>query len=107
MADKPADEAPSQVFTETIPAQAGTISAIASANAPFIYFDNAPNYGVNHGVMNITLEAARFQPGGQAGVLMDRVLVGHLRMSLPAAENLRAAITAALALVQPKPEQVN
>lgn len=86
---------------------AGAISAIASANAPFIYIDGVPNYGVNHGVMNLTLEALRFQPGGQAGVLVDRVIVAHLRMSLPAAESLRAAIDAAFALVHPKPEQVN
>jgi len=32
------------------------ICEAASANAPIIYFDAAPNYGFNGGVAHITLE---------------------------------------------------
>jgi hypothetical protein len=78
---------------EQIPSVAGSLSALASAQAPFIYFDSAPNYGLNGGIANLSLEAIRFtpNPNGQ-GVSADRVTVAHLRMSLDAVKALKAAI---------------
>ena len=65
MTEKPAPVTP--VVTENIPSLAGGVSAIASANAPFIYFDGVPNFGFNFGVANIPLEALRARPP-QAGL---------------------------------------
>jgi hypothetical protein len=48
MTDQPTQVAP--IVTENIPSVAGGISAIASAQAPFIYFDAVPNFGFNFGV---------------------------------------------------------
>ena len=103
-----ADETPTPAYTETIPGQAGGISAIASAHAPFIYFEGAPNYGYNNGIVNITLEALRYLPVGDK-VMFDRVIVGHLRMSLQAATNLRGSLDAAIKLATPpaNPSEVN
>jgi hypothetical protein len=78
---------------EQIPSTSGSLSALASANAPFLYFDSVPNYGFNAGVANVSLEVVRFtpNPNGQ-GVLADRVTVAHLRMSLDAVRAFKTAI---------------
>ena len=68
-------------------------TALASAHAPFIYFDAAPNFGLNGGIANVSLEVVRFIPNpGSPGVFTDRVTVAHLRMSLDAVRSLKAAI---------------
>lgn len=41
--------------TEIIPSMVGRTSALASANAPFIFFDVATSFGVNGGVAAITV----------------------------------------------------
>ena len=88
---------------EVIPSVAGEVSAIASAHAPFLYFDNAPVFGHINGVIRITLEASRDipAPGRQQTVASDRVIVAHLRMNIPAALALKAAIEGALLLAAP------
>jgi len=85
---------------ETVPGIIGGVSALASAHAPFLYFDGAPNFGWNAGVINVTLEAARFH-STLDGVFADRVSVAHLRMNIPAAVALRDALNGALLLAQP------
>lgn len=57
MAHKPAVATP--IVTENIPANAGQISAVASANAPFIYFEDASAFGPLNGIGRITLETSR------------------------------------------------
>jgi hypothetical protein len=57
MADEPAKAPP--VLTEFIPSRAGAVSGIASANAPFVYFENAAFYGLLNGVGQVTLDAQR------------------------------------------------
>lgn len=108
MADKPVIEAPIPIFTEALPAQLGGISAIASASAPFIYFEGVPNYGFNNGIVNVSLETIRFQSVGDK-VLHDRVTVAHLRMNLQAATGLRDSLNAALAMAAPpqNPDEIN
>ena len=86
---------------EVIPSVAGEVSAIASAHAPFLYFDNAPVFGCFDGVVRITLEAVRTMPTPGQTVSTDRVIVAHLRMSIPAALALKAAIEGALLLAAP------
>src|SRR3712207_5668642 len=100
MADEPDVKPP----TEAIPSRVGDISALASANAPFIYFDAASTYGYSEGVANITLEAFRnMSVGGR--VVRDRVIVAHLRMSLQAAQDLRTALDGVLLMASPKKPQ--
>lgn|GEM_PF-2186023 len=71
----------------------GGICAVASAAAPFIYFDSAPNFGFNGAVANVSLEVVRFTvPSENAGVVTDRVTVAHLRMTLEAMRSLKMAI---------------
>lgn len=103
MADKPVDPAP--VYTEQVPAVAGSISAIASANAPFIYFDGVPNFGFNNGIANLSLEILRFNPvPGSSKVLVDRVTVAHLRMNLAALKSLKDAIAGIELMAEPVPD---
>lgn len=92
-------------LAESLPSRADEVSALASASAPFLYFDGAPNFGfVADGIMNITLEAVRFTRGPE-GVVRDRVVVAHLRMGATAAGNLRLAIDRCLAMMaSPEPE---
>ena len=88
---------------EVIPSVAGEISAIASAHAPFLYFEHASAFGHLNGIIRITLEAARIMPapGNPRAAVTDRVIVAHLRMNVPAALSLKAAIEGALRLAAP------
>lgn len=75
------------------PGTRGGVCALASAAAPFVYFDRAPNFGFNGAVANISLEAVRFTvPSEGAEVVTDRVTVAHLRMTLDAMRSLKTAI---------------
>jgi len=96
------DETNPKPPVETIPSVQGGISAIGSAQAPFLYFENAPTFGALNGVIQITLEAQRIFPT-DAGTAVDRVVVAHLRMNIPAAMSLKGAIDGALLLVTPGP----
>jgi hypothetical protein len=101
MADEPGKPNP----IETIPSVQGGISAIGSANAPFIYFENVPFYGFINGVGQITLEAGRlFGADASGNVIFDRVVVAHLRGNIPAMRSLRAALDGILLMAEPKPE---
>ncbi|OFW97576.1 MAG: hypothetical protein A3D94_05870 [Alphaproteobacteria bacterium RIFCSPHIGHO2_12_FULL_66_14] len=75
------------------PGASAGLCALASAAAPFVYFDRAPNFGFNGAVANISLEVVRFAaPSDGAEVVADRVTVAHLRMTLDAMRSLKAAI---------------
>ncbi|HEY8006213.1 MAG TPA: hypothetical protein VIE66_05300 [Methylocella sp.] len=89
---------------EIIPSVSGGISGVASAQAPFIYFENAPFFGCLNGVGKVALETSRqiaVAPGG--GVLFDRVLVAHLVGNIEAIKSLRAALDGILLMAEPKP----
>ena len=94
--------APSRTLAESTPSHRGEISAMASAAAPFLYFDGAPNFGVNNGIVNVTLEAVRFS-AVEHEIVPDRVIVAHLRMGIPAAHALKTALEKALLLATPVP----
>jgi hypothetical protein len=101
MADEPA--VPKTV--ENIPSIAGGISAIASANASIIYFDNAPFYGLLNGIAKVALSFNRqIASHPPAGVLSDQVLVAHLVGNLAAIKGLRAALDGILLMAEPQPE---
>jgi hypothetical protein len=89
---------------EATPSHRGEISAMASAAAPFLYFDGAPNFGVSNGIVNVTLEAVRFSAVDHE-IVPDRVIVAHLRMSIPAAQALKMALEKALLLAAPVPNE--
>lgn len=79
--------------TKGKPRTTSGICALASAAAPFVYFDRAPNFGFNGAVANVSLETVRFTlPSEGAEVVTDRVTVAHLRMTLDAMRSLKAAI---------------
>lgn len=74
----------------------------ASANAPFIYFEEVPTFGHMAGIIRMTLDAIRIYPGETPGtVRTDRVLVAHLRTNLIGARMLRDALDKALLMANP------
>jgi hypothetical protein len=76
------------------------LSLAGSAAAPFVYFEAATNFGLQNGVASITLEASRsLTVGGK--LIRDRVIVAHLRMSLPAVMSLQAALNGITLLATP------
>lgn len=78
------------------------ISEIGSAHAPFLYFENASAFGFWNGMVRVTLEAMRTIPSDQdRGVINERIITAHLRMNIPAALSLKAAIEGALLLARP------
>ena len=91
-----------KTLVEATPSHRGEISALASANAPFLYFDGAPNFGLHNGIVNITLEAIRFSAVDHE-IVPDRVIVAHLRMGLVAAQALKSALEKVLLLAAPVP----
>jgi hypothetical protein len=88
-------------ITPSTPRGVEEISAIPSAHAPFLYFDRASTYGARHSILNVTLEANRYTVDAAGAPVRDKVVVAHLRMSVPAASSLKAAIEAALRVAQP------
>jgi hypothetical protein len=73
---------------EEIPSRNGGVSALASANAPFIYFDIPTGWCVKRGVVAITLETERHMTGPR-GPGSDMVVVAHLRMTIETARWLK------------------
>lgn len=76
---------------EQIPSVEMGVSAMASANAPFIFVESVPTFGVRDGIVNLTLESIRHHNVG-GNTLADRVVVAHLRLTLPAFAHLKAAL---------------
>jgi hypothetical protein len=95
MTDKPHKETP---VVRELP----LVSELGSAHAPFLYFEDASAFGHINGIIRVTLEATRLYPeAGEHGAKIERVVVGHLRMNIPAARSLRAALDGALFLATP------
>jgi hypothetical protein len=78
-----------------------------SANAPFLFFDEAGMFGFSDGIIRITLTATRVLPQSSPlpnvlyAVNRDRVVVAHLRISIPAAISLKDAIEGAILMSRP------
>lgn len=94
---------PERRVVEAIPSVQGGVSAIGSTRAPIIYFDNAPGFGILNGIGMVVLEAARQNVLPDNNVALDRVMVAHLRASIPAIKALRAALDGILLMAEPKP----
>ena len=99
MANEPAP----RPIVENIPSIAGEISAIASASAPFIYFEGTPFFGAVPGLGKIALATSRQIAGIDGKVMIDHVIVAHLVGNLTAIESLRNACNSVLAKYE-KPE---
>ncbi len=69
-------------------------------HAPIIYFEGAPNFGNNGGIINVTLAASRHVLEGK-NVATDVVAVAHLRCNIATAIDLRRALDDALLLGAP------
>jgi hypothetical protein len=82
------------------------VSSIASANAPMIFFDSVPTMGFFNGVAHMSLSAMRFMPG-PGGVMLDTVMVAHLRMNSLTLQALKDAIAQVELLARPAPERPN
>lgn len=67
------------------------VDETASARAPVIFFDGVPNFGLNNGVLNLTLETLTFS-AANGDVTPRRVTVAHLRTSIAALGQLKAAL---------------
>jgi hypothetical protein len=85
-----------------LPTSLKMIPLVDDTQAPFIYCDSAPTFGVSHGIVHITLEAVRYTSDGTT-VARDRIVVGHLRMSLTAAGSLKNALEATILIAQQNP----
>ena len=95
------------VFVECLTSVHGGISAMASADAPYLYFDGAPFFGIEDGICEITLVARRRTAQTLAGpVGTDFVTVGHLRCGVEALRRLHEAIGGIATLSQPSPSEV-
>jgi hypothetical protein len=77
------------------------LSQSASAAAPFLYFDEASAFGHMNGVVRVTLETSQMIPLPDNRALSERVIVAHLRMSIPAAISLKNALEGALLMAVP------
>jgi hypothetical protein len=99
MSDKPA-----KLTVENIPSIAGDISAIGSANAPFVYFEDAKFYGLINGIGKVALTSSRQIALSPEGVLFDHVIVAHLVGNLQAIRSLRAALDGIILMAEPIPE---
>jgi hypothetical protein len=64
--------------------------------APFIYFDNAPLYGIAGLGIEIELTAASIVPKADGAVMREAVCVGHLRCAPQAALGLIDSLQKAL-----------
>ena len=93
-------DAATKIVTEQIPSVDGATSGIASANAPIIFLDEVPVFGIYNGVVHMTCETLRFnRVESTATPVIDRVVVAHLRMNKEAMAALKRAIEAVEAMI--------
>lgn len=73
------------------------------AAAPFVYFDAAPVFGFQNGMIEVALtaRALTLKADGMSGG--DIVAIAHLRSSAAAAAGLRDALTKALEMMETTP----
>lgn len=74
--------------------------------APFTYFDEAPNFGNNGQIINVTLAAYRNILQQDGTIKTDLLVTSHLRCSLMAATALRDALNQAIQMSKPPPNTV-
>jgi len=103
MADKPK----TPMATELIPSMDGGFSGVASAHAPFVFFDSVPTMGHFNGIAHLSLSAMRFTvriDGSEGAVPIDNVFVAHLRTNAAGLAALKSAIAKIELLAAPVDE---
>lgn len=75
---------------------------MTDANAPIVYFDEAPAFGALHGAIQVELAANLLHTDGTGSVSVSRSCTGRLRCSPNAAALLIHALTQALELANAK-----
>lgn len=94
------DDIANKTVTEQIPSVRGATSGIASANAPIIFIDEVPVFGVYNDVVHMTCETLRFnRVESTSAPVIDRIVVAHLRMNKEAMRGLKRAIEAVEAMI--------
>lgn len=73
---------------------------VGNGEAPFVYFDFVPTYGVLEGAIQIELAARTLVPGVGSNVPIEVVCTAHLRCSPMAAAVLRDTLTKALEMFE-------
>jgi hypothetical protein len=71
-----------------------------ASSAPFIYFDNAPLYGIAGMGIEVELTAAAIMPKSDGTVTRETVCVGHLRCGPDAAIALVDSLQKAIVMYQ-------
>ena len=92
--------------TPTAESTPQSLTVSDTLHAPVIYFDGAPNFGCNGGIVSIALAVARHL-SRDGEVVSDVIAVAHLRCSVEAAVDLRSAIDNALLLGAPTEGEAN
>ncbi len=90
MPDKPA-------VAPTIP----ILSEIGSALAPILFFEAATTFGVNNGIVSITLDAITHIYMGTEKMRTERRIVAHLRTSIAGFSSLKGAINSLDLAIKP------
>src|SRR5215467_10820937 len=90
---------------EARPEKVPAVAFSDTPHAPFIFYENAPAFGLANGVVNITLSANRTYAGPDGAVVNEQVVVAYLRGNIPAALTLRKAIDKALLLASPSAQK--
>ncbi len=81
------------------------ISALGSANAATIFFDESAFFGAINGVGEIALSVTRYCDVHGSQVQSERVLVGHLRGSLQALKTLSYAVEVVIKMLETERER--
>lgn len=75
-------------------------------HAPVIFFDGAPNFGNNNGIVNITLAVAKHTLSA-GSIKVEVSVAAYLRCNIPAAIDLRDALNNALLIGAPVQGEAN
>ena len=92
---------------EVKPLDPNTVAHRDAPHAPVIFFDEAPIYANNKGVIAVTLEFLSAAPDGKGGITHELVVAGYLRCSTHAARALYNALDKALLIGAPVEGQPN
>jgi hypothetical protein len=90
-----------QAASKPLPRRKDELNLAASANAPVVFFDVVTNAATSNGIVSVTLDAYRHLAPCEGDLLIDRVVVAHLRMSIPAARNLFEVLNKVMLAVAP------
>ena len=95
------EETKPRLIVEVIPSVENGLSAIASGNAPVIFFDHISNFGSYNDIAHMTLIVMRFLPGEDNKPRHDSAVAAHLRMNIKGLMALKEAVLGIETLLKP------